>query len=252
MKRVSWVMLCPAIVSLLLSLDASAAISLGAIRLIFDGRLSEASLSLVNRSRQEVLIQAWLSEPDNLSGDPDAVSSDLPFALTPHLAKLDAGAAQTLRLLYQGAGMAPDVETLLHLYVLEVPKRGALSNPLSIAIRQRINVFFRPAGLKGDPAQTPSSLIWTLSEAEGGQVALRVSNPSAFHAALKDMRLGASLLRDYVLLPPGADYQIQVPAPAVAAALTFKALNDYGGLHAYCGTPSKDARHHAEYRPKEC
>jgi P pilus assembly chaperone PapD len=251
-KRDPWLMLCPAIVSLLLSLDSSAAISLGATRLVFDGRLPEASLSLLNRGSQEVLIQAWLSKPDNVSGDPDAVSTDLPFALTPPLAKLDAGSAQTLRLLYQGAGMAPDVETLLHLYVLEVPKRAALSNPLSIAIRQRVNVFYRPAGLKGDPVQTASSLIWTLIEAESGEVVLRVSNPTAFYAALKEVRFGASLLRDYMLLPPGADHQIPVPYPAIAAALTFKALNDYGGLRAYCGSPSKDAPHHAEYRSKEC
>lgn len=252
MKRVSWLMLCLAIMSLLLSLDSRAAVSLRATRLIFDGRLPEASLSLLNRSSQEVLIQAWLSEPDNVSGDPETVSTDLPFALTPPLAKLDAGSAQTLRLLYQGSGMAPDVETLLHLYVLEVPKRAALNNPLSIAIRQRVNVFYRPAGLKGDPAQTASSLIWTLTGAESGEVALRVSNPTVFHAALKEVRLGASLLRDYVLLPPGADHQIPVPDPAIAAALTFKALNDYGGLRAYCGTPSMDAPHHAEYRSKEC
>jgi P pilus assembly chaperone PapD len=140
----------------------------------------------------------------------------------------------------------------LHFYVLDVPKRAVSSNPLSIAVRQRINVFYRPEGLTGDPALTASSLRWTLTGARGGEAVLHVSNPSAFHAAVKDVRLGASLMRDYVLIPPGAHHEIPVPAPATSAALTFKALNDYGGLRAYCGTPSMDARNHTEYRSKEC
>jgi P pilus assembly chaperone PapD len=106
LKRALRILFCPPMASLLLSLDSAAAVSLGATRLIFDGRLPEASLSVINRSTQEVLIQAWLSEPENISGDPETVSADLPFVLTPHLARLEAGTAQTLRLLYLGEGMS--------------------------------------------------------------------------------------------------------------------------------------------------
>lgn len=240
------------VAALLSSLDVLAAVSLSGTRLVFDGRFHEASLEVINRSNHEVLIQSWLSDPANLDGDPDAVGIDLPFVVTPHLARVDEGAKQTLRVLYQGQGMPSDVESLLHFYVLEIPRRAAGINLLSIAIRQRINLFYRPPGLIDDPAETALRLRWTLASSDAAPTLLRVTNPTSYHAALQDVRLGGAVASDYLLLAPGASHEMPVPAAVGMRSLAFEALNDYGGVLVYCALGNGKGFHNTENGQKDC
>ncbi|MEB0040452.1 MULTISPECIES: molecular chaperone [unclassified Pseudomonas] len=234
MIRSSWLWM-----GLLLTVSAAqAAVSLSGTRLIFDGAFREVSIEVVNRSNHEVLLQAWLSDAEDLDADQ---SHDLPFALTPHLSQLSANGKQALRLLYEGVGRPQTRESLLHLYVMEIPRRVEGENQLSIAIRQRINVFYRPQGLSGDPAQTAEALLWSLMRDEDGASFLRVSNPTAYHVSLQHLQLdgtaGKQLVSDYQLLPPGMTHNL--PLGAVAPGnpgwhhLSFTALTDYGGQRYY-------------------
>lgn len=227
--------------------SASATVSLGGTRLIFDGRFAEASLEVVNGKAQAVLIQAWLSAADDAEEGPQALGPELPFVLTPHLSRLEGHAKQRLRLLYQGQGMPQTAESLLHLYVLEIPRKVVGAHQLSIAIRQRINVFYRPPGLTDDPALTPQRLRWTL-----GDTSLQVSNPTPFHAALQDVQLGGIATSDYLLLAPGASHSMTVAASNGARRLSFQALTDYGGLRSYCAHATGDTFTTTEDRQKDC
>lgn len=232
---------------LLSSCNLQAAVSLSGTRLIFDGRFPETSLDVVNGSNREVLIQSWLSDPANIDGSLEGAIVDLPFVLSPHLARLDARGKQTLRVLYQGQGMPLSEESLLHLYVLEIPRRAEGTHALSIAIRQRINLFYRPAGLADDPAATAYRLRWTLASSS-----LRVSNPTPYHAALQDVRLGGVVASDYLMLAPGASHDIPVSVAAGVRNLSFRALNDYGGADIYCATGKRDGFDNTEHRQKDC
>ncbi|WP_297844918.1 molecular chaperone [Pseudomonas sp.] len=220
------------------NVGAQAAVSLSGTRLIFDGRFREVSIEAINRSSHEVLLQAWLSDAQDLDG---GSSGDLPFVVTPHLWHLQAHGRQVLRVLYEGIGMPIDQESLLHLYVMEVPPRVEGENQLSIAIRQRINVFYRPSGLPGDPARTAEALVWRFILDEQGAIALQVSNPTAYHASLQNLRLEGTeenySVSNYQLLPPGVTRSL--PLTAIEPGkdrwhrLSFKALNDFGGQHGY-------------------
>ncbi|OSN66866.1 putative fimbrial chaperone LpfB [Pseudomonas syringae pv. actinidiae] len=141
------------------SVAAQGAISLSGTRLIFDGRYHEASIEVRNRGKAEALLQTWLSDARDDDDRLPAERRSLPFVVTPPLTRLSTGDRQVLRVLYQGAGMPQERESLLHLYVLEVPRRQNGVRQLNIAVRQRINVFYRPRGLDGDPADTASALI---------------------------------------------------------------------------------------------
>lgn len=252
MSRPQQIALWVGLVLLLSSISALATVSLSGTRLIFDGRFREASLHVINRSKHPVLVQAWLAEPANVDGDPDAAGSDLPFVLTPHLSHLEQGARRTLRVLYQGQGMAQDVESLLHFYVLEIPRRVQGSNLLSIAIRQRINLFYRPPGLTDNPADTPYRLRWTLAKNGAEQASLTVSNPTSYHAALQDVQLGGLAVSEYLLLAPGASHVMPAPVISGSAGLSFKALNDYGGVRAFCAPGNGDGIYNTQYRQKDC
>ncbi|RMO69670.1 Fimbral chaperone protein [Pseudomonas syringae pv. primulae] len=129
------------------SVAAQGAISLSGTRLIFDGRYHEASIEVRNRGKAEALLQTWLSDARDDGDRLPAERRSLPFVVTPPLTRLAAGDRQVLRVLYQGAGMPQERESLLHLYVLEVPRRQNGVRQLNIAVRQRINVFYRPPGL---------------------------------------------------------------------------------------------------------
>lgn len=232
MKRLpGWVLL-----GLCLTFQAQATVSLSGTRLILtQGR--EASIEARNLGDQEVLLQAWLA-PADAEDDPQQQSQaqrDLPFVVTPTLLRLPGQGRHLLRVLYQGQGMPSGRESLLHLYVLEIPRRQVGAQQLSIAVRQRINLFYRPLGLTGDPAQAATQLRWSVQHAR-----LKVSNPTAFHVSLLDLQLDGQPLSEYLLLAPGqhADWLAPVPAPQ---RLEFKALTDYGGQRGYCARPAQEA-----------
>ncbi|NWB97972.1 molecular chaperone [Pseudomonas gingeri] len=227
------------VLALLLGLLAGgplqAAVSLSGTRLVFDGRFREVSIEARNRGSQEVLLQAWLSD----GGEESSPSANLPFVLTPPLSRLASEGRQVLRLMYEGLGMPTDRESLLHLYVLEIPRTRPGDGVLNIAIRQRINVLFRPPGLPGDPAATPQRLNWTLVRDASGVHRLRVENPTVFHAALLNIQIeeaprqrGPQRQGDDLLVPPGERREL-ILASSPAQHLQFKALTDYGGQRAY-------------------
>ncbi len=227
--------------ALLLALSVAAgpvqaAVSLSGTRLVFDGRFTDVSLEARNRDRQEVLLQAWLQAPE----DSGPGSSDLPFVLTPPISRLAPDGRQALRLMYEGRGMPMDHESLLHLYVMEIPRQRPGDSQLSIAIRQRINVLFRPPGLVGDPALTPEQLRWVVEADAGGEPRLTVANPTVFHAALLRLELadeqGSLPLGDDLLVPPGEQRDVVLTNRELASGgywLRFNALTDYGGQRTY-------------------
>ncbi|WP_412548635.1 molecular chaperone [Pseudomonas sp. MWU13-2105] len=212
-----------------------AAVSLSGTRLVFDGRFREVSIEARNRGPEAVLLQAWLSDANQ--GQESA--ADLPFVLTPPLSRLAPESRQVLRLMYEGLGMPAGRESLLHLYVLEIPRSRPGDGVLNIAIRQRINVLFRPPGLPGDPASTPQRLNWTLVRDDSGVHRLRVENPTVFHAALLNIQIEEDPRQgtprppgDDLLVPPGERREL-ILARSPAQHLRFKALTDYGGQRAY-------------------
>lgn len=216
------------VLAMLFCLDAHAVVSLAGTRLVFDGRFREATIDVSNPGREQVLIQAWIADG---RADP-STSHDLPFVLTPPLAQLPGQGKQTLRVLYEGVGMPTDRESLLHLYVLEVPRRSAALQQLNIAVRQRINVFYRPPGLAGDPSDVPVRLIWH-RDAQDSDV-LHVRNPTPFHVSLLNIAFNGSEIREDLLLAPFSEHAIGLSGPVGQGRLRFKALTDYGGQREFC------------------
>lgn len=228
---------CVLYVGLLFSPISEAVVSLAGTRLIFDGRFREVSIEVSNRSSHEVLLQAWLKDAGEHSAGENV---DLPFVVTPHLARLPAQGRQSLRLLYEGLGMPAERESLLHLYVMEIPRRSEAPQQLTIAVRQRINVFYRPPGLGGDPAEAAQSLIWQWVEGPGGDVYLRVRNPTPFHVSLLALQVDGLPRKHDWLIKPGESTSLPLASATHATQLSFKALTDYGGQRAYCADLNGD------------
>lgn len=223
--------LCLGLAGMLMAHSAFASISLSATRVIFDGANKEANVTVRNGG-QTILVQSWL---DN--GETD--SSTPPFAVTPPLARMEANQQQLLRILYEGKGMPVDRESVVWLNVQEIPQAAATdANTLQLAVRQRIKLFFRPAGLSGDAAKAPELLSWKL-ENVAGKPSLKVTNTGNYHVSLADLKVGAGqnleLVMDSTMISPGEVkvFMMKSRPQASSPRLTFSAINDYGAQQTF-------------------
>lgn len=212
---------------LLLSSLAHAGISLGSTRVIFEAPAKEAALVVHNKGAQDVMIQSWLEPGDEVA------NPDLPFALTPALSRLGTGRQQTLRIFYQGQGLPTDRESVLWLSVQEIPPKTQDENVLQLAVRQRIKLFYRPAGLPGAAADAAKSLTWRLIDRDG-KPALEVHNPSAYHVSFIGATLdGGRYKAETRMLAPGATDAFTLTGESgrpTATAVDYQIVNDYGGV----------------------
>lgn len=213
--------------------SAQAAISLSSTRVIFDGQYNEATIEVRNLGDEDVLLQAWLDAGS------EQETSPLPFAVSPPLSKAPGKARQPLRLLYQGAGMPDDRESVLWLNVQEIPQNPGGENVLQLAVRQRIKVFYRPAGLATDASKAPAQLEWLLQRFAGNTIQLNVHNPSSYHVSLAQVQLTAdgyySLMAGTTMLRPGERRTIPMTPlrDGLLATLSFTSITDFGGLEEY-------------------
>ncbi|MFP8824771.1 fimbria/pilus periplasmic chaperone [Pseudomonas shahriarae] len=207
-------------------------------RLLYPADQKEITVKLNNNGTQPALIQSWI---DTGSVESTPTSSKAPFLLSPPVARIDPTKGQSLRVLFTGAPMAQDKESVFWLNVLEIPPKpeaGADINTLQMAFRSRIKLFYRPTGLPGTASEAIEQVQWQLVPARDGQgLALQAFNPSAFHVSLIELELVAGAQRERSedgMIAPGEIRQFVLPTlkvrPAAGAQVEFSAINDYGAL----------------------
>lgn len=159
---------------------SEAAVVIGGTRVVYPAQEKDVTVKFTNQGTTPTLVQFWLDAGDEKS-TPE--TSQVPFAVTPSIFRLDAGKSQAVRLVYSQEPLPTDKETLFWANMLEVPPNTENDkNQLALAFRTRIKVFFRPAGLSGDAQSAPQQLSWKLVDGEAGKgVALQVTNPTPYY-----------------------------------------------------------------------
>jgi P pilus assembly chaperone PapD len=209
--------------------NVQAGVVLNTTRVIYPAKDKEVSLGIHNSGSGEILAQSWL-ETDAENTDPGG----LPFVVTPALARMSGNAKQLVRIIYAGSGLPQHRESVYWLNVQEIPQT-ADENVLQIAVRQRIKLFFRPAGLPGDPLEAADKLQWRLIDG----ATLEVSNPGAYHVSLIQIGLqrGATRLLDEEsrMLAPlqRVRFPLKHSGTGEAANLKFISINDFGAQVPY-------------------
>ncbi|WP_049456302.1 fimbrial biogenesis chaperone [Stenotrophomonas maltophilia] len=208
-------------------LPASAAVTLQGTRVIYDGSKGAVTVNANNRGDKVALAQVWLDDGD---ASAKAGSQKLPFVLTPTTRRIDAGHAQAFRLTYApmaGAALPADRESLLYFNLLDIPPKPENvegKNLLQFAVRTRIKLFYRPAGLPAHARDAAAALEWRVA---GG--ALQLHNPSAYHVTLANLVLPDGKTIEVDMVPPGEHISLPVPKGAtVPTTLKFQWLDDYG------------------------
>ncbi|MEM5290934.1 molecular chaperone [Paraburkholderia sabiae] len=218
----------------MLPFATQASVVIAGTRVVYNATDSEVTLKLSNVGKSPALSQVWLDKGD-LTADPSKL--DLPFVLTPPLARIDPDKSQTIRISYTGEAMPTDRETLLWFNLLEVPPKPtatqAGANYVQLAFRSRLKFFFRPAGLPGKADDAPEKLTWHIGT-QDGKPALLVSNPTPYHVTIIEAHVGegvnAPKFDEGGMVAPGANLTLPLSgAPGAGGKVSFTTLNDYGG-----------------------
>lgn len=218
------------------ALPANASVIVGGTRVVYRAADKEVTLKLTNEGQSPALTQAWV---DAGTATPTPTSIEVPFTITPPIARIDPGKGQTLRILYTGEPLPQDKESLFWLNVLEIPPKPSADeagvNSLQMAFRSRFKLFFRPAGLPGSATEAPAALRWELGSRDGKPVLL-AHNPTPYHVSPVSVEViaGEHLAKatDPDMIAPGAtatfhlDSEVRNPA---GATVRVHCINDFGG-----------------------
>ncbi|WP_155500001.1 fimbria/pilus periplasmic chaperone [Pseudomonas chlororaphis] len=225
-----------ALLATLVCSQAMAGVVITGTRLVYPANQKEITVKLNNNGMRPALIQSWVDSGDVESSP---TSSKAPFVLSPPVSRIDPSKGQSLRLMFTGAALPANKESVFWLNVLEIPPKaeGPVDlNVLQMAFRSRIKIFYRPAGLPGKPAEAIDQLQWTLVR-QGQGFALQAYNPTAFHVSQVELALVAGTQRyssEDGMVGPGQTKVFAVPtlksAPGAGAQVEYNAINDYGAL----------------------
>lgn len=225
---------------------ANASVVIGGTRVVFPAANGEVTVRLTNNGIQPALVEAWI---DN--GDPESTpdNANVPFLITPPLARMNAGKGQSLRIVYTGQPLPKDRESLFWLNVLEIPpkptaKQGEEQNTLQFAVRSRLKLFFRPANLAGDASSAPQQISWTVV-ADGTGYSLEARNPTPYHITFTKLTLSVdnvSYTPDSGMVAPLSSQRLPIKnlsrAPAAGSVVEYTAINDFGAAATFKGSLS--------------
>ncbi|MHA0998960.1 fimbrial biogenesis chaperone [Leclercia pneumoniae] len=212
-----------ALLTLLLLLyiaSVNAGVNIGGTRVIYDGGKKEAALSVSNPDNVPYLIQSWLDNPDKTAGK-------VPFIITPPLYRLDRGQENVMRIVRAG-NLPDDKESMYWLNIKAIPAAEKKANSLQIAIKTRIKLIYRPVGLRDKGAENfANDLVWRIA---GGQIL--VSNSSHYYINFNQITVAGKNVPEPTYVAPGASAAFALPAGVNTGPVTFKLINDYGGVGA--------------------
>ncbi|WP_235403548.1 MULTISPECIES: fimbrial chaperone [Enterobacter] len=215
--------------ALSVSHTAFADIVISGTRVIYPESAKDVTVNMENRGNKPLLVQTWLDDGRD-STDPRELK--VPFVVTPPVSRIDPAKGQTVRISWLGQAMPQNKETMYWFNVLEIPpkaKNDSAENILQLAFRTRIKMFFRPKGLKGDPAIAAKELKWTQN---GSMLVARNDSPYYVSLAKIDASVGGKKIAidPHYVEPFGSQsYALKESGTAHVSKVAFTAINDFGG-----------------------
>ncbi|MBC3378698.1 fimbria/pilus periplasmic chaperone [Serratia fonticola] len=210
----------------LFSASSLASVVISGTRVIYPSDAKEVSVKISNGGSAPVLLQSWIDNGD-ANAKPSAIK--VPFVLTPPMNRVEPGKGQTLRISYAGGSLPMDKESVFWLNVLEVPAKAqgkVTENRLQMAFRSRIKLFYRPAGLEGNPNEAVKALTWS---SQGNR--LQAANPTPYYVSLVNLSVNGKKL-DHAMVAPRSTMTIDLAGNA-GSTISGSYVNDYGAVNAF-------------------
>jgi len=217
----TWRTAAVAVVLMTFSTLVQAGVVVGGTRLIYDGAKKESSINISNPDKHAYLIQSWVDGGEARAGVP---ASKAPFIVTPPLFRLDGNQQNILRVVRAGGDLPETKESLFWLNIKSIPSAEKRQNTLQIAVKTRIKLIFRPAGVKSTLEEAAKTLTW---KRVGNQ--LQVTNPSAHYITFFNVNINGTAVKSANIVAPQSQANFELPASAAGGALSWQFINDYGG-----------------------
>lgn len=235
---------------LLYALPASANIALDRTRAIYTEADKAISITLTNHHAElPYLARAWI---ENDTGQPILSATTNPsapptFTLTPPIQRLEPKQKAVVKIQKRAISALPtDRESLFYFVVQEVPPKAQGENVLQIALRPKIKLFYRPAGIPAQPPHDPARDVQITLDTVQQQLIL--DNRSPYHISITSLTLATDQTThpiEATMLPPKTQTTVTLPTkhriPLTALnTVHLTHINDYGGQN----TVTFQCRHH--------
>ncbi|CAI0793135.1 fimbrial biogenesis chaperone [Serratia marcescens] len=239
MMRKKYLTMGCALLLALAAMGAQAGIIASATRVIFREGDTEKTLMLLNTNGYPIVAQTWVDNGD-VNAAPEL--SRAPFVTLPSVFALPPAALKGLRILFAGAALPTDRESVFWLNLYEIPPSQPTTPPLAsrvtLAMNTQMKIFYRPKALKGNAENAAEAVSFSLQKSPGGYL-LRCHNRSAFYLSFARISIHIGK-RDYpvrqesdMMTAPFSmrDYHLDgVAAPTLPSQITVQAtlINDQG------------------------
>ena len=207
---------------------AQAALTVSTTRVVLDGDKRSTSVVIANPSPNPYAVQSWINTAA------DDTDTPVPLAASPGLFRLDPGKEQMLQVNRLPNDLPQDRESLFYLNVQEIPEVQAdEENALTIALRTRLKLFYRPSQLKEPPASRLAELKWSLRQVDG-KAQLVVDNPTPYHYTFGRLEVSGKdkteAIQAMQMAPPFGQqaYDLLTIKTLSDLQLAFTTINDYG------------------------
>lgn len=229
-------LLITAVTSCIVS-SAHAALTISATRIVHGSDKQSSSIIVANPSTQLFAVQSWVDTQT------DDGTTAVPLIAAPALFRLDPGKQQTVQINRIPNDLPEDRESLFYFNVQEIPQaQEEQTNTLTIALRTRIKLFYRPATLQGSPEESLKTLQWSVQHANG-KAQLLVHNPSPYHYTFRRVQLGSPTERRNIeaqeMVTPKSTVAYDLPTQALSPGtqVFFTTISDYGGTTSEMAAP---------------
>ena len=214
----------------LVQASAHAALTISSTRVIQPSDRQSTSIVVANPSQRPYAAQAWI----NTAADDNTTA--VPLIASPALFRIDPAGEQTVQFNRLPNDLPQDRESVFYFNLQEIPQaEDAPNNTLTIALRTRIKVFYRPIQLKGRPQDHLQDLAWSVQTLEG-KPHLVVDNPSPYYFTFNQLTLRSATGSEKIdtrkmAIPMGRQtYPLKNATLQAGLKVEFTTINDYGGL----------------------
>ena len=188
-------------------------VGLDCTRIVMSDGAELASYGVRNRLPVPLLASSWISD---LNGN-----STSAFVVTPSVFQLHAGRTgkAQIRLVEK---LPHDRESIFWLTVNTISEGTSGKNQVKVALGQRIKVFYRPKGLKGNAKYAANNLKWSYRQGK-----LTATNPTALSVTISDFFYGDKEAGFTGMVLPFSDYSWNITD--IQKIDSFSIIDEYGG-----------------------
>jgi fimbrial chaperone protein len=220
----------------LLMSQAMASVVMMNTRVIYPGDASELAVQLNNKDSTPSLMQMWVDIKSDPTSEPN--TAEAPFVVLPALFRIEPNAGQITRLIYTGGGLPQDRESIFYLNMVQIPPKNTVNaqqNQLTVVLRSRMKLFYRPSGIEGRPDGLANLMEFTAKES-GLDWLITANNHSGYFASLLDAYLvvdgvEVALSPDMVAPKSSSTWVVKRQGKPLRGRVKIKytLVNDFGG-----------------------